>query len=217
MLKDSWEANDKLRKQNILSYILKMRERLQRVTTMAQENLQQSQLKQKAWYDKKARARTFQPGEQVLLLLPSSYNKLLAKWQGPFQVKRKVGSVTYEIEIPSRQQPLQIFHVNMLKKWHERASQPEPTANVETELLVRAVQEEDEVEEQYLPVHQDYCSLDLQHMNMEQRGQLLEIILTNYSWRHLVRQTLCNITFTLKTVNQFTNMLIECQRNCYPQ
>ncbi len=176
VLKDSWEANDKLRKQNILSYILKMRERLQRVTTMAQENLQQSQLKQKAWYDKKARARTFQPGEQVLLLLPTSDNKLLAKWKGPFQVKRKVGSVTYEIEIPSRQQPLQIFHVNMLKKWHEQASQPEPTADVETELLVRAVQEEDEVEEQYLPVHQDYCSLDLQHLNMEQRGQLLEII-----------------------------------------
>ncbi len=176
VLKDSWEANDKLRKQNILSYILKMSERLQRVTTMAQENLQQSQLKQKAWYDKKARARTFQPGEQVLLLLPTSDNKLLAKWQGPFQVKRKVGSVTYEIEIPSRQQPLQILHVNMLKKWHERASQPEPTANVETELLVRAVQEEDEVEEQYLPVHQDYCSLDLQPLNMEQRGQLLEII-----------------------------------------
>ncbi len=88
----------------------------------------------------------------------------------------KVGSVTYANDIPSRQQPLQIFHVNMLKKCHERASQPELTANVETELLVRAVQEEDEVEEQYLPVDQDYCSLDLQHLNMEQRGQLLEII-----------------------------------------
>lgn len=30
--------------------------------------------------------------------------------------ERKVGSVTYETEIPSRQHPLQIFHVNMLKK-----------------------------------------------------------------------------------------------------
>ncbi len=49
-------------------------------------------------------------------------------------------------------------------------------ANAETELLVRAVQEEDEVEEQYLPVHWDYCSLNLQHLNVEQRGQLLECI-----------------------------------------
>lgn len=116
-----------------------------------------------------------------MLLLPTSDNKLLAKWQGPFQVKRKVGSITYEIEIPSRQQPLQIFHINMLKKWHERASQPETTANVVKELLVRAVQEEDEVEEheveeQYLPGHQDVCFLNLQHLNLEQRVQLQESI-----------------------------------------
>lgn len=122
VLRDSWEDNDKLHKQNIHSYVLKMREKLQQTTTIAQENLRQAQLKQKAWYDKSS-ARTFQPGEQVLLLLPTSDNKLLAKWQGPYQVKRKVGSVTYEIEIPSRHQPLQIFHINMLKKWHEQASQ----------------------------------------------------------------------------------------------
>lgn len=174
VLRDRWEDNDKLRKQNILSYVFKMREKLQQTTTIAQENLRQAQLKQKAWYDKKSRARTFQPGEQVLLLLPTSDNKLLAKWQGPYQVKRKVGFVTYEIEIPSRHQPLQIFHINMLKKWHEQASQPETTANAVKELLVRVVQEEDEVEEQYLPVQQDDCSLDLRHLNVEQRGQLLE-------------------------------------------
>ncbi|KAL1269230.1 hypothetical protein QQF64_031519 [Cirrhinus molitorella] len=64
----------------------------------------------------------------------------------------------------------------MLKRWHERSSQPEPTAIAKKELLVRAVQEEDDVEEQYLPVHQHHHSLDLQHLDAEQRGQLLESI-----------------------------------------
>lgn len=36
-------------------------------------------------------------GQKVLLLLPSSEHKLLAKWQGPVEVVRKTGPVTYEI------------------------------------------------------------------------------------------------------------------------
>uniref|UniRef100_A0A9J7Y7K1 Uncharacterized protein n=1 Tax=Cyprinus carpio carpio TaxID=630221 RepID=A0A9J7Y7K1_CYPCA len=128
VLRDSWEASDKPTKQNILSYILKMREKLQLSSTRAQESVQESQVKQKMWYDQKARSRTFQVGEQVLLLLPTSENRLLAKWQGPYQVRKKVGPVTYEIEMPSRNKPLQTFHVNMLKKWHSPSAQPEPTS-----------------------------------------------------------------------------------------
>ncbi len=176
VLKDSWEANDKPRKRNILSYVLQMREKLQQVSIIARENLRQAQAKQKAWYDRKARARVFQPGDQVLLLLPTSENRLVAKWQGPFKVRRKVGPVDYQIEIPSRQQPLQVFHVNLLKKWHDRALQPEPAVVLKQQLLVRAVHTEEDAEEQYLPVQQDESSLDLQHLSAEQREQLLESI-----------------------------------------
>lgn len=175
VLRDSWEINDKSRKQNLLSYVLQMRDKLQQAVTTARENLQEAQKKQKVWYDRKARARTFQPGDQVFLLLPTSENKLLGKWH-PFKVRRKVGSVNYEIEMPSRQQPLQMFHINMLKKWHEQASQPEPAAVAEQQFLVRAVHTEEELEEQYLPVHQDEGCLDLQHLTEEQKGQLLESI-----------------------------------------
>lgn len=125
VLRDSWEDNNKPRKRNLLSYVLQMRDKLQQAVSTARHNLQQAQVKQKVWNVRKARARVFQPGDKVLLLLRTSENKLLAKWQGPFKVRRKVGSVDYEIEMPSRQQPLQIFHANMLKKWHEQASQPE--------------------------------------------------------------------------------------------
>lgn len=153
-----------------------MKELLQRSSVMAQQNLQESQVKQKVWHDQKARSRSFQPGDQVLLLLPTSENNLLAKWQGPYQVKRKLGSVTYEIEMPSRQHPFQTFHINMLKQWHERPSQPHSPQDAVNELLVRVVEEEDEIEEQYLPVHQSECHLDLQHLSTEQRQQLLECI-----------------------------------------
>lgn len=64
----------------------------------------------------------------------------------------------------------------MLKKWYEQASQPEPAVVGKQDLLVRAVHMEEELEEKYLPVHQDEGCLDLQHLTEEQRGQLLESI-----------------------------------------
>lgn len=98
----------------------------------------------------------------------------MAKWQGPFKVRRKVGPVDYQIEMPSRQQPLQVFHVNLLKKWHDRALRSEPTVVSKQQLLVRGVYRR--AEEQYLPVQQDESSLDLQHLSADQRGQLLDSI-----------------------------------------
>uniref|UniRef100_A0A8C2FGW1 Integrase catalytic domain-containing protein n=1 Tax=Cyprinus carpio TaxID=7962 RepID=A0A8C2FGW1_CYPCA len=180
VLRESWEATDKPDKKNILSYVLKMREHLQKTTTLARENLLQSQKRQKEWYDRTARSRTFEPGEKVLLLLPTSEHKLLAKWQGPYQIKRKVGPVTYELEIPSRTQPLQIFHVNMLKKWYARSTQLEPMSEEEagtaTALFVRSVEGEEEIEEQYLPGRQGNSQLKFEHLEDGKRQELLQCI-----------------------------------------
>jgi hypothetical protein len=65
-------------------------------------NLEKSQVQQKTWYDQKAREREFQSRDLVLLLLPTSTSKLLAQWQGPYRVVKKVGRVDYEIEMPHR-------------------------------------------------------------------------------------------------------------------
>lgn len=93
-----------------------------------------------------------------------------------FIPSEEVGPVTYEIEMPSRNKPLQTFHVNMLKKWHSPSAQPEPVRAEVNELLVRAVQEEDEVEEQFLPVRGSEYPLNLQHLTVEQRNQLQNCI-----------------------------------------
>ncbi len=50
----------------------------------------------------------------MLVLLPTSSSKLLAKWQGPFEVTRRVGDLNYEVVRTD-----QIYHLNLLKKWNE--------------------------------------------------------------------------------------------------
>ena len=95
-----------------------MHERLSTLTDLVAHNLSQAQEAQKTWYDKNARNRTFQTGDQVLVLLPTSTNKLLAEWQGPYTITRRIGKVNYEVPMPNRRKRHKIFYVNMLREWN---------------------------------------------------------------------------------------------------
>ena len=53
----------------------------------------------------------------MLVLLPTSTSKLLAQWQGPYPVLRRVGRVNYEVDMADHRKRKRIFHVNMLRKW----------------------------------------------------------------------------------------------------
>jgi hypothetical protein len=46
---------------------------------LAHENIKQSQIKMKQWYDQDGRIIEFEPGEKVPVLLPVSGHPLLAK------------------------------------------------------------------------------------------------------------------------------------------
>lgn len=59
----------------------------------------------------------------MLVMLPRDTSKLLAKWQGPFEVVRKLGPTTYEVAHSGKRRSRRVLHVNLLKKWHERLSQ----------------------------------------------------------------------------------------------
>ena len=72
---------------------------------------------QKRWYDKDARLRVFKPGDEVLVLLPTSQEKLLAQWHGPYQIVKRNGRVTYLVDMHNKKKRKRIFHVNMLKKF----------------------------------------------------------------------------------------------------
>ena len=48
----------------------------------------------------------------MLVLLPTSTSKMLAQWQGPYQIVKRVSKVTY------RRKRKRVFHVNMLREFH---------------------------------------------------------------------------------------------------
>ncbi|XP_043090122.1 uncharacterized protein LOC122340939, partial [Puntigrus tetrazona] len=170
MLKEGWTTADPAQC-SVASYILQMRDKLEKFRQEAQENLQMAQKKQKVWYDKHAREKDLSPGEKVLVLLPSGTCKLLAKWQGPYVVNRRLGPVTYEILCPERKHPKQILHANLLRKFKERL----PESEKQVTMLVRAVDDEvDEVEMEPIRPSEENPALYAHLSNLEQQ-QLMKV------------------------------------------
>ena len=117
ILRETWEAKAR-NTESVISYVLAMREKLSKMRDLVQQNLKQSQAEQKVWYDRNARSRVFEPGTEVLVLLPTSASKLLARWQGPYKIVRKVGQVNYEVDMDDKRKRKRVLHINLLRKWH---------------------------------------------------------------------------------------------------
>jgi transposase InsO family protein len=98
-------------------YVTELRHRIETVCHQAQENIAAAHTKQERLYDRKAKARSYQPGDWVLLLLPTQHNKLQLEWQGPFEVLGAVGAHTYKVLVKAK---TKIFHANLLKTYVHR-------------------------------------------------------------------------------------------------
>ena len=140
ILKESWVAKPRS-PESVVSYVLMIQERLQKLRDIVRENLENAQATQKQWYDRNARHREFKPGDQVLILLPTSNNKLLAEWRGPYPIMRKVSDVNYEVKLTDGRRRNCIFHVNMLREWHS----PSAASFLAEEIVEEAQDDEDDV------------------------------------------------------------------------
>ena len=87
---------------------------------LAKEELQKSQKGYKKHYNKKAKPRCLEVGDQVLILLLTESNKLLMQWRGPYIVESRVGANDYRVKMGPK---TKTYHMNMLKKYI--ASEPE--------------------------------------------------------------------------------------------
>ena len=165
LLKELWEGGRGGEEPvEVVSYVLQMRERLEKMSALAEAHMADVQKRQKTWYDQTARHRIFSPGQKVLVLLPSQESKLLVKWQGPYEVQKRLGPTTYEIATPGRGRSTKVLHVNLLKEWISRPEGKEV-------MLIRRIDEEEDMDDQYLPVAAPVV-LDVEHLADEQQSQV---------------------------------------------
>lgn len=145
LMKESFEEIDNSsHEQSVLDYIVETRNSLEKVRKMVKNNEMISKKRQKKYFDRNTKTRLLKIGEKALILLPTSTNKLLAQWKGPFLVTGKSSPVDYKIQI--RKGVEKTYHINMLKAWHDRKPQNNTTEDIVSCLEVLAMVQDIEVE-----------------------------------------------------------------------
>ncbi|MCG8044622.1 MAG: RNase H-like domain-containing protein [Candidatus Thiodiazotropha endolucinida] len=143
VIRESWEGQkDEVSNNSVLSYILQTRERLTKMSELAQKQEWCNKKKQKVYYDRNACMRSLKPGQKVSILLPSESNKLLAQWKGPFEVIEQVSPVDYVVQVGKYKKCQKSFHINMLKEWIDREDENSKSPQASNMLLDRNVDRE---------------------------------------------------------------------------
>uniref|UniRef100_A0A8C4RKU8 ribonuclease H n=1 Tax=Erpetoichthys calabaricus TaxID=27687 RepID=A0A8C4RKU8_ERPCA len=123
MLKEGWEE-EVLPSSNILEYIVQLHDRLDKIRPVLKDHLEKAQAAQARYYNRNTTLREFRPGDRVMVLVPTSHSKLLAHWQGPYEIKERKELVNYLVKQPNRRPSERVYHINLLKPWKDREASP---------------------------------------------------------------------------------------------
>lgn len=95
------------------------------VLALLKANLVREQNRMKSLVDKSLRELTFQIGDWVYVKLKpyrqntvrlQQYPKLSRRYFGPFKILKRIGEVSYKLELPEAARIHPVFHISMLKQ-----------------------------------------------------------------------------------------------------
>ena len=127
-------------------YVINLRKGLEHTCELAMKNLQKvqgMQGKQKVYYDRRAKPRSFKVGDKVLLLLPTDSNKLLLQWRGPFVIVEVLNRVDYRVN-----GYILTYHANILRLYVERKTEASHCL-LSAEASIPLREEDDEESDEY--------------------------------------------------------------------
>jgi len=113
---------------SLYQYVLDLRTRLEESAQLTSSHANINSKLYKAYFDRSAKARILTEGDEVLVLLPSTNNKLTMQWKGPYKViKRHESGVDYLVKVRGK---VKLYHINMMKKYIRRENENTTEAKV---------------------------------------------------------------------------------------
>ncbi|GFN74707.1 scan domain-containing protein 3 [Plakobranchus ocellatus] len=108
-------------------YVIDLHNRIRKGWRLAQDSVRDSVDESRLRHEPKSKLKHFVPGDEVLVLLPTSDNKLVLSYKGPYRVVEKRTGVVYLVDLGDRKCT---FHVNFLRKYKRSTYPPPPSDNL---------------------------------------------------------------------------------------
>src|SRR5688572_23959433 len=170
-------------------YLRDMKANMEKALLFAESYSREKQLQYTNQYNKRAKHKEFEPGEKVIVLYPTSTNKLISRWHGPCTVIQRRSKYSYLIDMGDDSR--KIIHANKIRKYITRA------------MSCGLIVEEDEdfgsvvelMTKNDLQDEKNSLNLDpdqIKHLTLTQQKQLLEV-LNKYSDRFSEKPGLCTL------------------------
>ena len=121
VLKDKWSGTRTITDKvpiKVQEYIDTLKKDLELCHAVAKDHASEAEMGYRHQYNKVAQEKSFDVGDQVLVLMPDSSHKLLSKWTGPGTVTAKLSDHSYRVALDSG--AVKQLHANFLRKWVDR-------------------------------------------------------------------------------------------------
>ncbi|GFW24642.1 retrovirus-related Pol polyprotein from transposon 17.6 [Trichonephila clavipes] len=105
-------------KRSVESYLKKLKEKLEVAIHKAKLTSDVQQGIYAKYYNRQKKHREFAPGDQVLVLITDSANKLYARWTGPVKIVKRVKPNSYYLQMAGGN--LRLLHVNKIREYRTR-------------------------------------------------------------------------------------------------
>ncbi|GFT26448.1 hypothetical protein TNCV_3603161 [Trichonephila clavipes] len=122
ILKSSWAGEIHLPtniSQSAADYLQEMKINMEKAAESASLTAAQKQKAYGDYFNKRSSVKNFSIGEQVVLLIRDSSNKIYARWTGPGEIIQHHPPHSYKVKLPDG--TVRHVHVNKIRKYHPRA------------------------------------------------------------------------------------------------
>ncbi|GFN78999.1 reverse transcriptase [Plakobranchus ocellatus] len=110
-------------------YVIDLHNQIRTSWRLAQDSVRDSVDESRLRHEPKSMLKHFGPGDEVLILLPTSDNKLVLSYKGPYRVVEKRTSVVYLVDLGDQKCT---SHVNLLRKYKRSTfASPSPSGNLD--------------------------------------------------------------------------------------
>jgi len=148
VLYEAW-SDKELGDIDLTEFVLTNSERVEALREASSLHLRESMSKRKAKWDKRAKVRRFEIGDEVLTRKPGLCGKLEDSWEGPYHIYAVNSPVSYGVDRGDRKIPS--VHISLMKRFEGETEREHKTVK-RTTTVMDEDKEGDEITERYSEV-----------------------------------------------------------------